>query len=394
MPLTGVRVIDLARVMAGPSCAQMLGDFGADVIRVEDLQGDETRRWFPVKNNQSPNYQSVNRNKRGIALNLKTDEGQKILHGLVKCSDVLLHAFLPSVARRLKVDYESMRAINPDLICCQVSGFGAKGEMTEKPGYDLMVQAYAGIMDLTGDPDGPPMRAGISTIDLSTGMLAVNGILLALLARKNGKARGQNVNVSLLETSMALLAYHITNYTIGDKKPRREGSGVGHIVPYQSFLCQDGYILAGATNDEAWQSFCRAIDAAGLAKDERFLTTHDRLRNKPELIPLLQEIFAKGRVEDWVARLEEHRVPCAPVRTLMSMVDDPQVRANDMIIEAQSPDGVSLKLVGTPIKLSETPSSLRYAPPLLGQHSDEVLSELLGYTPAQLFALRDSGVIG
>ena len=213
-------MLDVSRVMAGPSCTQLLGDFGADVIRIEDLSGDETRRWFPVKDAQSPNYQSVNRNKRGLSLNLKSGKGHEILTKLIERSDVFLHSFLPAVSERLQVDYPRVHRINDRLVYCQISGYGSAGHLSGKPGYDLMVQAYSGIMDLTGDPDGPPMRAGISAIDLATGMLAANGILLALFARKQGVAQGQQVNVSLLETSMALLAYHITNFTVGGKRPR------------------------------------------------------------------------------------------------------------------------------------------------------------------------------
>ena len=387
-PLEGILVLDLGRVMAGPSCTQMLGDFGADVIRIEDMKGDETRLWPPVVGGEGCNFQSVNRNKRGVALDLKTAEGREILQALARKADVLLHSYLPEVAQRLGLDADTLKGLNPDLIVCCVSGYGATGPMASKPGYDLMVQAYTGVMELTGDPDGPPMRAGFSTIDLSTGLLAFSGILLGLIARASGRARGQTVNVSLFETALSLLGYHLTNYAIGGRQPRREGSGVGHLCPYQAFECEDGYLLAGATNNEVWQRMAGAIGHPEWGTDLRFKDNQDRVDHRPELIGLLKSVFATAPRQHWIDRLEAAKVPTAPIRTIVELFDDPQSDAVQMLLRLRNRDGRDITLVGTPIKLSGSPSTVRYLPPLHGEHTAEILREKLSMSDSRIEELR------
>ncbi|TBR20757.1 MAG: CoA transferase, partial [Reyranella sp.] len=241
----GIRVLDLSRVLAGPFCGQMLADFGADVIKVEDVGGDENRKWAPVIDGQSANFLSVNRGKRGMTLNLKSESGQEVLADLVRKADVVIDSFLPGVARRLGVDDARLRALRPDLVHATISGYGHEGPLAAKPGYDLMLQAFSGMMAMTGERDGGPIRAGASFIDMATGLLAFSGIASALYARQAGRAGGQHIQVSLLETAIALLGYHVPAYTMGGKVPPRDGSGVWHIVPYQAFATRDGHVLAG-----------------------------------------------------------------------------------------------------------------------------------------------------
>ena len=393
LPLEGILVLDLGRVLAGPSCTQLLGDYGADVLRIEDMKGDETRLWPPVVGGEGCNYQSVNRNKRGMALDLKTKEGQDILQALARKADVLLHSYLPDVAARLGMDAEKLNKLNPDLIVCCVSGYGASGPMAAKPGYDLMMQAYTGVMELTGDPDGPPMRAGFSTIDLSTGLLAFSGILLALLSRASGRTRGQTVNVSLFETALQLLGYHLTNYAIGGRQPRREGSGVGHLCPYQAFSCTNGWLLAGATNNAVWLRMATAIGYPEWGAEPRFKENQDRVNNRQELISLLKGVFATQSREHWLSKLEEAKVPTAPIRTIVDLFDDPQSAATSMLLRLHNRDGRDITLVGAPIKLSGSKVKVRHLPPLHGEHTSEILREKLSMSDARIKELQYSKAI-
>ena len=393
LPLEGILVLDLGRVMAGPSCAQLLGDYGADVLRIEDMKGDETRQWPPVVGGEGCNFQSVNRNKRGMALDLKTREGQEILQALARKADVLLHSYLPEVASRLGMNADTLAKLNPDLIVCCVSGYGATGPMAAKPGYDLMVQAYTGVMELTGDLDGPPMRAGFSTIDLSTGLLAFSGILLALLSRASGRTRGQTVSVSLFETALQLLGYHLTNYAIGGRQPRREGSGVGHLCPYQAFSCTDGWLLAGATNNEVWVRMATAIGHPDWGTDPRFKENQDRVNNRPELIGLLKGVFATQSRKHWIAKLEAAKVPTAPIRTIVELFDDPQSAATDMLLRLRNRDERDITLVEAPIKLSGSTVKVKYLPPLHGEHTAEILREKLAMPESRIKELQDAKAI-
>lgn len=391
--LAGIVVLDLSSFVAGPTCAQMLSDFGAEVIKMEDRRGDEMRQWPPVIDGESTNFIAANRGKRSVTLNLKSEAGRDLLYKLVEKADVLIHSFLPAVAARLGLEWETLQARNPRLILCSLSGYGDRGPLSNKPGFDLMVQAFSGVMDLTGDPDGPPKRAGISTIDISTGLLAYIGISTALFARQAGKCEGQHVRVSLLETSMALLGYHITNYLDGARRPRREGSGVGHLVPYQAFLARDGYVLAGATNDDVWKRFGSALGRPDLGIDTRFALAADRVTNRAALIAAIEPVFLTKSVREWVAIFEEHKVPAAPVQSVEQLVLEPQVAAMDMLIPMDSVTGKQVQLVGIPVKLSGTPGVPKRRSPGLGEHTDEVLSELLHLSATELEQLRKEGAI-
>lgn len=390
---SGIRVLDLSRVLAGPSCGQFLADFGADVIKIEDVGGDENRKWAPVVNGESANYLSVNRGKRGITLNLKSADGQRILAALVAKSDVVIDSFLPAVAQRLGVDDAKLRAIRPDLVHVTISGYGHDGPLAGKPGYDLMLQAFSGMMAMTGERDGGPIRAGASFIDMATGMLAFSGVSAALYGRLAGRAEGQHIRVSLLETAVALLGYHVPAYTLAGKLPPRDGSGVWHIVPYQAFATTDGHVLAGATNDAAWQRLCAAIDATDLASNPAYATNAQRIAERDAVIGALSKIFAIRRTAEWVELLDAANVPCSPVNDIAQALAHPQVAAMQMVLDVARRNGESLRLAGVPLNLSATPAVPGMAPPQLGEHTDAILKDELGYDRAAIEALRKEGTI-
>ncbi len=389
----GIRVLDLSRVLAGPSCGQLLADFGADVIKVEDVGGDENRQWAPVIDGLSANFLSVNRGKRGMTLNLKSPAGQDVLAALVRRSDVVIDSFLPAVAKRLGVDDAALRSIRPDLIHVTISGYGHEGPLAGKPGYDLMLQAFSGMMAMTGEREGGPIRAGASFIDMATGMLAFSGVSTALYARLAGKAAGQHIRVSLLETAIALLGYHVPAYTLAGKLPPRDGSGVWHIVPYQAFRTRDGYVLAGATNDAAWQRLCAAIGADDLAADPAYATTTLRIENRAPVIEGLSRIFLQATTNHWVRLLDAANVPCSPVNDLAQTLAHEQTQAMGMVIDVPNRQGPAQRLVGVPLNLSAIPATPGAAPPRLGEHTDNILRDELGFDDGRIAALRKEGTI-
>lgn len=390
---SGIRVLDLSRVLAGPSCGQLLADFGADVIKVEDVGGDENRKWAPVVDGESANYLSVNRGKRGMTLNLKNPAGQEVLAALVARSDVVIDSFLPAVAQRLGVDDEKLRTIRPDLVHVTISGYGHEGPLASRPGYDLMLQAFSGMMAMTGERDGGPIRAGASFIDMATGLLAFSGVSTALYARLAGQAAGQHIRVSLLETAIALLGYHIPAYTLAGKLPPRDGSGVWHIVPYQAFRTRDGYVLAGATNDAAWQRLCQAIDAPELGANPDYATTVLRIENRAPVIAALSAIFLTRETAAWVKCLDAANVPCSPVNDIAQALEHPQVQAMGMVLDVADRNGRPLRLAGVPLNLSATPAEPGGAPPRLGEHTDTILKRELGLSDEKISALRKEGAI-
>jgi crotonobetainyl-CoA:carnitine CoA-transferase CaiB-like acyl-CoA transferase len=390
---SGIRVLDLSRVLAGPSCGQLLADFGADVIKIEDVGGDENRKWAPVVGGESANYLSVNRGKRGMTLNLKSEAGRKILAGLVRKCDVVIDSYLPAVAERLGVDDKTLRALRSDLIHVTISGYGHEGPLAGKPGYDLMLQAFSGMMAMTGERDGGPIRAGASFIDMATGMLAFSGVSTALYARLAGKAAGQHIRVSLLETAIALLGYHVPAYTLAGKLPPRDGSGVWHIVPYQAFATRDGYVLAGATNDAAWQRLCTAVGADALAANPAYATSVLRVENREPVVAALSAIFATRTTQEWVDLLDAANVPCSPVNDISQTLAHPQVRAMQMVLDVSGWTGGTLRLAGVPLNLSATPAIAGGAPPALGEHTDDILKSELGLDDAHIAVLRKEGAI-
>jgi crotonobetainyl-CoA:carnitine CoA-transferase CaiB-like acyl-CoA transferase len=393
LPLRNIRVVDISRVLAGPYCAQLLADQGAEVIKVESPGGDENRLWGArTPDGVTCNFHSVNRGKKGITLNLKSAEAHAILHKLVARADIVIQSFLPETAERLGISYEKMKAINPDIIFCSISGYGEKGELRDKPGYDLMMQAFSGIMSTTGVEGGTPIRSGVSFIDLSTGGFAYGAIMTALLNRFQG-AGGCCVRVSLLETAVSILGYHAVAWLANGVLPRKEGSGVWHLVPYQAFECNDGYMLAGATNDVAWRRFCVALGHAELAHDERFAKNEGRLEHRPVLVSILEKIFATNSVAHWVERFDAEGVAAAPLNDLSQTLVHPQVLANDLVVEARTADGSMVKLVGAPFKLSTHRAADTPAAPKLGAHTDEILKQVLKYSDGDIARLRSSGAL-
>ena len=389
--LEGIRVIDLSRVLAGPYCAQLLADFGATVIKVESPEGDENRRWLPLNpNGESTNFGSVNRGKRSLVLNLKSPAARDVLHRLAIGADVLLHSFLPDTAARLGISNAALQAANPRLVIGTISGYGAEGPLAEKRGYDLMVQAFAGAMSATGFAGGPPIRCGVSFIDMSTGLSLYGGVVTALLAREK-TGTGTWVHGSLLETAVSLLGYHAVAWMQSGVLPEPQGSGSGHLVPYQAFRCQDGFMLAGAPNDGAWTRFCDALEWPELAAEPRFLGNAARVEQRSVLIPMLEDRFGRKPVAWWVDRFEARSVACSPLHTVDQVMAHPQVIANAMRVPAQTVDGGTQDLVGTPFKLETGGGVAETASPRLGADTDAVLADTLGLPAAEIEALRAAG---
>lgn len=392
--LDGIKVVDLSRVLAGPYCGQLLAENGADVIKVETPEGDMNRE-FPLAlgGGDSTNFRSVNRGKRDITLNLKTPEARAVLDRLIEQADILVQSFLPDVAKRLGVDWERMHALNPDLIYVSISGYGAKGALAGKAGFDTMVAAYSGVMSLTGDPDRPPVRPGVTMIDLGTGMYAYSGAVTALMARERGEARGQRVDVSLLETGVSLLGFHAVSWLAAGHLDEREGAGYSTLAPYGAFRAKDGEIMLGAPTEPMWARACQALEAPELMEDPRFMTNPDRCANRDALRVEIEKRLAARTIADWTERLEAAGVATAPINTVDRVLADPQVLANDMVVDCPTPDGGVQKLIGLPFKLSETSGDPGAAPPTLGQHNEDVLMRDLGMTAVEVEALRKAGAI-
>lgn len=392
--LKHLRVLDLSRVLAGPYCAQLLADQGADVIKVETPgTGDENRVWgMRASDGITSNFHSVNRGKRGITLNLKSAAAREVLSKLIAKSDVVIQSFLPESAARLDVDYAGVSAIKPDVIYCSINGYGPKGELHNKAGYDLMMQAFSGMMSTTGYADGPPVRSGASVIDMTTGITAYGGIMTALVKRMNGGG-GSHVTASLLETAISLLGYHAVAWLQTGKLPTKEGSGVWHLVPYQAFQCKDGYMLVGATNDAAWQRFCDAIGRNDLDADERFHTNDQRLKHRSVLVKLLEAFFITDNVAHWIERFDAKGVAASPINTLDQALAHPQVAANHMVVPVKDTEGRELPTLGVPFKLSGDASYATRAAPQLGADTEEVLRRELGMDDVAMARLREQGAL-
>jgi crotonobetainyl-CoA:carnitine CoA-transferase CaiB-like acyl-CoA transferase len=390
--LDGVMVLDLSRVLAGPFCSMMLADMGADVLKVEEPEGgDESRTWPPFIAGEASGYLSMNRNKRDMTLNLKTSEAQDILKRLVARVDVLIENFRTGTMETFGLGYEALQAINPRLIYCAVSVFGRSGPYKDKAGYEALMQAFSGVMSLTGEPDGPPLRCGVSFLDLSTGMMAAYGVMNALFHRER-TGKGQRVEVSLFETALSLISYHAVGYLLAGNLPQRQGSGHPMIVPYQVFQTEDGEMFIVGSNQRLWARLCQALRRDDLLQDPRFASNTERVQHRHVLIPILQREIQKYPTAVLNEILDKADVPCAPVNTLDKVLADPQTKAREMVIDIPHPLIPDLKLLGLPFKLSASPGDIRLAPPLKGQHTQEVLIDL-GYSAADIEALRERQVI-
>ncbi len=393
-PLDDIRVIDLTRVLAGPYCTMMLADLGAEVIKVEQPgRGDESRRWGPpFIAGESAYFIGVNRNKQDITLNLQHERGRQIVRELTQRADVVIENFRTGSMEAWGLGYEDLKGINPRLIYCNISGYGPDGPKAGTPGYDFILQAEAGFMSINGPVEGPPMRAAIAIIDITTGMFAATAIIAALHARQRVGV-GQRIDVSLLESQIAWLSTVASGYWVSGQPPKRYGNAHASVVPYEVFRAMDDYIALGIGNDAQFRRFCQAISRPEWADDARFTTNPGRVQNRVELIAIMQAEFAKKNADEWVQILRPLGVPIGRINTVDRVLSDPQVLHRQMVVEVEHTTAGKIKVVGVPYKLSETPALVRTAPPTLGQHTDEVLQRLLGYSAEEIAQLRAAGVV-
>ena len=393
-PLEGIRILDLTRVLSGPYCTMLLGDLGAEVIKVERPgEGDDTRAFGPpFQGDQAAYFLSINRNKKSITLDMKSERGKEVLWRLVNVSDVLVENFRTGAMERLGFGYEAVRARHPAMIYCSISGFGDTGPQKDRAGYDVIVQGEAGIMDLTGPRDGPPHKVGTSIADLVSGLTAAQGILAALYAAKID-GRGQRVHVSMYEAIAALLTFNASIYFATGTSPTRRGNEHATIVPYESFECTDGWINLGVANDDLWRRFCAAAGMGELADDRRFATAPDRVRNRDALVPLVKAVIKQRSRNEWLKRLDASGVPCGAIRTVAEVCDGEVLRARGMIAEMPHLGAGNVKGIKSAIHLSEAAIDTYNAPPKLGEHTHEVLTELLGYTSEDVDVLAHGGVV-
>ncbi len=393
-PLAGVTVLDLTRVLSGPFCTMLLGDMGARVIKIEQPgKGDDTRGWGPpFVQGESAYFLSINRNKESVTLDFKAPAGRAVLDELVGRADVLVENFRPGTLDRIGLDYASLARQHPRLIYCSISGFGHSGPRQSEPGYDAVMQGEAGLMSITGAADGPPYRLGVAIADIVSGMWAAQGITLALYARARTD-RGQQVDIGMLDATAALLTYQAAIYFATGSAPSRMGNRHPTIVPYETFAASNGDFVLAVGNDALFRRFAGIIGAPELASDPRFATNRARVTNYAALKPLLEQRLHTRTRQEWIRELGAAGVPCGSVRDLHEVFTDPQLHAREMIAEVEHATAGALRLLGVPIKLSETGGSVRAAPPTLGQHTDAVLRDDLGLSAARIAALRSGKVI-
>jgi crotonobetainyl-CoA:carnitine CoA-transferase CaiB-like acyl-CoA transferase len=392
-PLKGVRVLDLTRVLAGPFCTMMLGDMGAEIIKVEEPgKGDDTRSWPPFVGGEATYFMSVNRNKRSMTLNLKSPAAQDVFRRLVKKSDVIVENFRTGTMEKLGLGYRTLSKVNPRLVYCCISGFGESGPEAMRGGYDLIVQGESGLMDITGAADGPPYKVGTSVADLVSGMNAAHGIVLALYARATTR-RGQKVEVSMLDGMAALLTYQAAVYFGTGARPGRRGNAHPSIVPYEVFKAADAYLTIGAANDSLWQRCCQALERPDLIHDPRFATVPRRVEQRDVLVPLLNEILGARSADEWLKRLEAAGVPAGRIKTVAEVCESEHLKARGMIVSLPHPKAGKVTAMGVPVKLHGTSGRARTAAPVLGQHTGTILRTLAGLTPAAIARLRADGAI-
>jgi crotonobetainyl-CoA:carnitine CoA-transferase CaiB-like acyl-CoA transferase len=392
-PLEGIKVLDMTRVLAGPYCTMILADMGAEVIKVEQPgKGDDTRQFGPpFQDGESAYFLSINRNKKSITLNLKSAKGKEILTRLIQRSDVLVENFRPGTLKKLGFDYEAASKINPRLIYASVSGFGQTGPWSAKPGYDLAIQGLGGIMSITGDADGPPYKVGVSQADLTAGLYAVQGILLALFAReKTGK--GQLVDVGMLDCQLAMLSFQAGIYFMTGVSPSRKGNQHPTICPYETFKAQDRYINIAVGNDRLWQKFCALLGLEKICDNPDFATNPSRVQHRDQLFPIIQNEIGKKDSRHWLALFEENGIPSGPILSVDEALAQPQSAARGMVATVNHHKLGEIKQTGIPVKLSETPGEIAGPPPCLSEHTDAVL-ESLGYSGADIQAMRVEGVV-
>lgn len=377
-PLVGIRVLDLSQVMAGPFCCMLLGDMGADVIKVEPPGvGDQTRKamGFRMKGTDSPGFLALNRNKRSIELNLKSEGGRRVLRDLVRTADVLVENSRPGVMKKLGADYETLSAINPRLIYASISGFGQYGPWMRRPGFDLIAQAMSGMMSAMGTPEGEPVKSGVSVGNLGAGLFTVYAILSAIIGRERS-GRGQYIDASLYEAAVALSIWETTEYWATGHSPKPLGTANRMSAPYQAFPASNGNFVMGAANQKLWHLLCDMLDRQDLRADRRFAENKDRLQNRAALVEELSKVFVHDTVENWVERLLAAGIPAGPINDFPAALENEHAEARGLVQEIEHPVEGRIKTLGFPVKLSHTPQRLRRHPPLLGEHTGSILEEL------------------
>ena len=393
--LQGVRVIDLTRILAGPYCTMMLGDLGAEVIKIEAPgRGDDTRHWGPpfTESGEAAYFMCVNRNKRSLTLNLKSERGLEILKDMISQGDVLVENFKAGTLSRWGLDYERLQELRPGLIYCTVTGYGYTGPYSSRPGYDFIVQAMGGFMSINGPKEGDPHRAGVAIADISAGMFAASAVLAALYARER-TGEGQRIDMALLDSQIALLTYAASNYFVSGETPARHGNAHPNIVPYQSFTARDGQFAFAAGNDSQWEKFCGAVDRPQWLHDERFRTNSARVQNRDLVAAALDDLFVTRDAAHWLALCEQIGLPAGPINSIDRVFEDAQVQAREMRVTAQHSEDGDVPLLNSPLRIPTAPTSIRRAPPTLGEHTEEVLAEMFGLDAASVAALRQEGVV-
>lgn len=384
-PLQGIRVLDLTRVLSGPFCTMLLADYGADVIKIEPPNGDDSRAFGPFVGKESGYFMSLNRNKRSIVLNLKRKEECELFKTMVKQADVVVENYRPGVMKKLGLNYEELRDLNPKLIYGACSGFGQTGPYRDKPAYDIIVQAMGGIMSLTGSENGEPTRVGASVGDVTAGLFTAYGIMVALFNRER-TGEGQMVDVGMLDCQVAVLENAIARYVTSGISPVPIGNRHPTVTPFSSFTAKDGSIIVSAANDRLWEKLCNVLERTDLVNDERFVSNAKRTENVKELTKILNDIFKSKTINDWLQVLEQAGIPCAPINTISRVVNDVHIQQREMIVEVEHPVAGKLKMPGLPIKMSETPGAIEHPAPLLGQHTKEILNEVLGWDESRVKA--------
>lgn len=392
-PLEGIKVLDLSRALAGPYCTMMLADMGAEIIKVEiPGRGDDSRAWGPpFIEGESAYFMSVNRNKKSLTLNLKKEKSREIIHKLIKQSDVIIENFRPGTMEKLGLSYNNVKKTNSEVLYCSISGFGQDGPYRLLPGMDQVLQGMGGLMSITGEPGGPPIKVGVAVADIAGGMFAAFAIMIALYNReKTGK--GQQIDISLLDCQVAWLTYQAGSYFASGKIPKPLGSGHPVVVPYQAFKSKDAYINIAVGNDQLWQKFCEAVGLENVKDNVKFSTNPKRVENRDEIVKIIGNLIKTKKGEEWLKILTDAGVPCGPINNLHKIFNDPQVLHRRMVHELMHPKAGNIKLTGIPIKLSDTPGEILTAPPILGQHNEEILIEL-GYSDKDIDEMRGEQVI-
>ncbi len=401
-PLKGIRVFDMSRILAGPTATQVLGDLGADILKIEKpFDGDDTRKWGPpyvqdkdgADTTESSYYLSANRNKKSLTLDFTKPEGQALAKQLISKCDILLENYKAGTLEKYGLGYAQLKKEFPRLIYCSLTGFGHDGPYKDRVGYDYLVQGMGGIMSLTGPADGAPHKIGVAYVDLMAGLYTVSGILAALYHREK-TGQGQFLDIALLDTQVASLSNAGQYYLTTGKVTPRMGNAHPTIVPYETFMAADGYIVLASGNDKQFAAFCDVAGKPELARDPRFAENKNRVKNRAVIVPLIRDIIAQHPIKYWTENLERRGVPCGPVNKLDAVFADPQVQARGMVTEMEHPaTPAPVSLISSPLRFSETPVSYRHAPPMLGADTDEILATELFMTPSDIFTLRNKGIV-